>query len=133
VKPRQVFLVSMLAAVAVLTGCAAARPYGRAVAVDDAPHRTIESAGAQHGFEPARVQVRAGEVVRLVFTRTGERECMEKIELWFDQTRTVVHELAVGESAEVALRFDTPGDLGIATGDRHYGAVIEVRAPHDDR
>jgi len=114
-------------------GCGTTRPYGRAVAVMDQPSRTVEIAGGQEGFEPDLLEVSAGEVVQLVVTRTGKRECMEAIEIWLDEERTVMRELEVGESAEMTLRFDTPGVLGIATRDRHFGASIDVRGPGDDR
>jgi len=110
-----------------LAGCATPRPYGRAVVVDSQPIRTVHIAGSQRGFEPTRMDVTAGETVQLVVTRTGRRDCMEAIEIWLDEVRTVVHELEVGESAAMTLRFDAPGVLGIATRDRHFGATLEVR------
>lgn len=125
----------MRAAYTLLTcaaGCVSAQPYGRAVSVDRAPDRVIEITGTQEGFDPERLEVRAGEVVRLVVTRTGKRDCFEEIEIWLDETRTVVHELDLGESAALTLRFESPGVLGIATVDRHFGAAIDVRgAPHE--
>lgn len=116
-----------LVGLASIAACGGARPYARAVSVEGEPQRVIAIAGTQRGFEPARIDVRAGEVVQLVVTRTGTRDCMEEIEIWLDDTRTVVHRLELGESAAVTLRFDAPGVLGIATGDRHFGAAIEVR------
>lgn len=116
-----------------LAACATARPYARAVSVERPPDRVIAITGTQDGFEPERLEVRAGEVVQLVVTRTGRRDCFEKVEIWLDDTRTVVHELQLGESASVTLQFETPGVLGIATGDRHFGAAIEVREARDDR
>ncbi len=117
----------------VAVGCASTRPYGRAVAVSTQPSRTVAIAGGQQGFEPDRLEVAAGEVVELVVTRTGKRECMEAIEIWLDDEKTVVHELEIGESATMTLRFDAPGVLGIATVDRHFGAAIEVKEQGDDR
>lgn len=124
---------SLFALMALAVGCGASRPYGRAVAVTAAPSRNVEIAGGQQGFEPKRLEVATGEVVELVVTRTGKRECMEAIEIWLDDEKTVVHELDVGESATMTLPFDAPGVLGIATVDRHFGASIEVRGAGDDR
>ena len=73
--------------------------------------RTIEIGVISSGFDPAEVQLRKGEVVKLVFTRTTERACA---------TRVIIKDLGIdvdlplGQPVAITLKPEKVGKLPVS-------------------
>ena len=119
--------VLALAALALACG-GASRPWGAAVEAPGATaRRTIAIEVTERGFEPDHLTVAAGETVRLVFTRRVAKTCITRVILWLAKDRRIERALPLGAQVPIVLRFDRPGELGLACPMQMYGATITIR------
>ena len=106
--------------------CGSQRPWGRASLLAGAPARTIEIDVSEHGFSTAKVPVRVGETVEIVFKRTTERTCAKRVVVSLDANQRVERDLPVDAPVALTLHFDRPGELGFSCSMGMYGGVIDV-------
>jgi plastocyanin domain-containing protein len=84
----------------------------------------IEMKVTNNGFEPNRLQVRAGEEVRLRIKRITARTCATSIEAPGILEKTA---LPFGETVEVAFTPTEPGTFRFGCGMRqHIGGALVV-------
>ncbi|HVV85901.1 MAG TPA: cupredoxin domain-containing protein [Kofleriaceae bacterium] len=89
--------------------------------------RTVAITIGEHGFEPDRVEARAGEEVELVFTRRVEHTCVTRVVLSLDADRRIERDLPLDRPVVVRLSFDRPGELGFSCPMGMHAGVITIR------
>lgn len=109
-----------------LVGCASSTPFARVAEVDDPSARTIEIEAGRRGFAPAEIRARVRDVVKLVFTRTDEDRCLEKVVLHVENDRRLERALPMHRAVAVTLRLDQPGEVGITCAGNGHAAVLLV-------
>ncbi|HSR97307.1 MAG TPA: cupredoxin domain-containing protein [Kofleriaceae bacterium] len=79
------------------------------------------------GYAPARVEVKAGEPVVLVFTRRSEATCATDVHFTLPDGTRIDEELPRGKPIEIPLRIDRAGEVTYACGMRMLRGTIVVR------
>lgn len=114
-----------LAAILLIGGLAAAAP--SAFAADAQGPRTIEITITDDGYEPSRIEVAAGEPVRLAFHNEADMECAATVHSEaLDIPRT---ELPKGETTVVAIEPEKAGEFTFACGMGMMKGAVLVTAP----
>ena len=70
--------------------------------------RRIEILVDEDGYEPDRIEVRAGEPVTLVFRRTSDRGCGEVLVI---PTEGIRRDLPLGQAVEIPLTAGRAGEI----------------------
>ena len=111
-----------------LLACAARVPWGRAHETS-APgdSRRIDISITNEGFRPGRIEGHVGETITLVFTRTIERSCADRVIVSLDEDRRVERDLPLRMPVAVTLVLENVGELGFSCPMGMYGGTIEVR------
>src|SRR5439155_22770976 len=65
----------------------------------------------EKGFEPERIQVKAGQQVTLLFTRKVAQTCADAVDAQSDQVR---HMLPVNAHGDVKVTSQNSGELAVA-------------------
>lgn len=114
--------------VALVSGCASRVPWGaaRETATTNAARR-IDVEVTSHGFVPDHIAARRGEIIALVFTRTVERSCADRVILSLDEDRRIEHDLPLRRPITVTLVMERRGELGFSCPMGMYGGTVEVR------
>jgi plastocyanin domain-containing protein len=103
-----------------LAGC------GSEEAASPSGARRIEILVDEDGYEPDRVEVRAGEPVTLVFRRTTDRGCGQVLAIPSENIR---RELPLGEAVEIPLTAERAGEIRFTCGMDMYDGTIVVTPP----
>src|SRR4051812_18944431 len=85
---------------------------------------TVQIHATEEGFEPSRIEVKAGQPVKLVFTRVAEKTCMDGVvfpdlHLEKDLPLNVPVTVEVTPQAGGTIRFQCPMAMG-------KGAVVTL-------
>lgn len=108
--------------------CAARVPWGHAhEASPTRDARRIDVAITNEGFRPDRIDARVGETITLVFTRTVERSCVDRVVLSLDEDRRIERDLPLRVPVTVTLVLETTGALGFSCPMGMHGGTIEVQ------
>src|SRR5688500_7061364 len=84
--------------------------------------RRVDVLVSREGYKPARVDVKAGEQVPLVFTRVEDTECGAEVMI---PSLNVKKPLPLNEPVAIAFKQDTAGEVGFACGmDMMKGSVV---------
>ncbi len=113
-------------ALAVLVGCASTTRLARVTEVSDSNARTFAIEAGRRGFAPTNMRARVNDVVKLVFTRTDDDHCLEKVVLHVNNDRRLVRVLPMHQAVVVTLRLDQPGEVGITCTGNGHAAVLVV-------
>ena len=105
----------VLAAGLVVAGCAGSGSSG--------PKRVAVSVTEQ-GFEPSRIEARAGEMLALVVTRRTDATCAKEIVVGHDDIRK---DLPLNEPVTVSLVPTAPGEIRFACAMGMYAGTIVVK------
>jgi plastocyanin domain-containing protein len=112
---------------ALIAGCATARPPGRATETAAPAGRTVEIAVTKRGFEPADIPARIGETIELVFTRHVAHTCITSVVLWLTPDRTIERDLPLDVPVPLTLTLTEHGDIGFACPMHMFGGRIVVQ------
>lgn len=111
---------------AILGACALALTVLLPLAAGAAEPRTVEITVTDRGYEPARIELAAGETVRLAFHQRAKSSCAHSVkspELGIETT-----DLPAGETTVIEITPDEAGEFTFACGmDMLEGAVIVKR------
>ncbi len=113
-KPRAGWGLALAASLAV-AGCVGSGSSG--------PKRVAVSVTEQ-GFEPSRIEARAGEMLTLIVTRRTDATCAKEIVVGRD---TIRRDLPLGEPVTVAFVPTAPGEIRFACAMGMYGGTIVVK------
>ena len=83
----------------------------------------IAITASDEGYTPSAIEVKAGQPVTLVFTRTTTSECLEKVLI---PTQKVDKELPVNQPVEVSFTPDKPGTFEFTCGMEMFKGTIAV-------
>src|SRR5262245_44617187 len=84
--------------------------------------RRIDIKVSEMGYEPNKLPVKAHERVTLVFTRTAEGECIEKVQI---PSKNILKPLPLNQPVAIPFESDKPGDVKFACGmDMQKGTII---------
>lgn len=84
--------------------------------------RRVDIAVKRTGYEPPKVEVKAGEEVTLVFTMTEETECGREVVI---PDKGVKETLALNKPVAIPFKADQPGAVRFACGmDMMRGAIV---------
>lgn len=121
--PGRYALTAMLAG-----GCVAHAPWGAAhEAPGVAATRRVDIEVTARGFQPDRVRARPHETITLVFERTIERSCADRVIISLDEGRRIDRDLPFEVPVEVTLVMERTGDLGFSCPMGMHAGTIEVR------
>jgi plastocyanin domain-containing protein len=81
--------------------------------------RRIEIAVTEAGFTPDAIDIARDEAVTLAFTRQVKRTCATQVVLELGEGRKVEHELPLGQTVLVDVRFAQAGRL-------RYGCSMDM-------
>ena len=85
------------------------------------PH-TVHLKVNENGFEPAKVHVKKGQPLKLIFTRTTDQTCAKKLVI---KDASVRKDLPLNQPVEVDITPTKTGDIKYACGmDMAYGVLI---------
>lgn len=123
-------LLLALALVAPLAACSKkdAKPAGQATAPVTAGtanadgSRSIPIAVKKAGYEPASIQAKPGEQLKLIFTRVEPTECGAQVKV--DNGK--VYDLPMNQPVEIAVTAPASGKVGFACGMDMMAGVIVV-------
>jgi plastocyanin domain-containing protein len=104
-----------LAAGLIITGCAGSGSTG--------PKR-VEISVTEQGFEPSRIEARAGQMLTLVVTRRTEATCVKEIVVGKDSVRK---DLPLNVPVTVAFVPTAPGEIPFACAMGMYSGTIVVK------
>lgn len=76
------------------------------------------------GYTPSAIEVKAGQPVTLVFTRTTTSECLEKVLI---PAQKVDKELPVNQPVEVSFTPDKPGTFEFTCGMEMFKGTVAVK------
>jgi len=108
--------------------CAARVPWGRAHETSPARDtRRVDVAITDEGFRPDRVHGRVGETITLVFTRTVERSCVDRVVVSLEKDGRIERDLPLRVPVSVTLVLEEAGELGFACPMGMHGGTIEVQ------
>ena len=79
------------------------------------------------GYAPARVEVKAGEPVVIVFTRRSEATCAADVHFALPDGTQIDEELPRGKPVEIPLRIDRVGEVTYSCGMNMLCGTIVVR------
>lgn len=80
----------------------------------------------KEGFEPAAIKVKAGEPVKLAFTRQVEKTCATEVVLQLGDGQKVEKPLPLGETVEIDATFAKSGELRYACAMDMIKGVVTV-------
>jgi plastocyanin domain-containing protein len=84
--------------------------------------RRIDIAVTRSGYTPDRVELKAGEQVTLVFTRTENTECGAEVQV---PSINVKEQLPLNQPVAIPFRADKPGEVRFACGmDMMQGTLV---------
>lgn len=86
-------------------------------------YRTVDVAVTSKGFEPARIEVKKGETVRLVVTRKTDRTCATEVVLEGNSTHT---RLPLNQPVTIDFTPSKTGQVRYACGMGMVGGVLVV-------
>ncbi len=86
--------------------------------------RTVELSVTTKGFEPSRVKLRKGELVKLVITRKTDDTCAREIVIPDENIRA---ELPLGKAVTMALTPKRTGEIRYSCAMGMVGGVLDVR------
>ena len=89
--------------------------------------RRFDISVTEAGFEPNRVNVKAGENVTLAFTRKTEKTCVTEVIVFVNDKDKVEKKLPLNQVVTVNAKFSKAGQLGYACGMNMYKGVIVVQ------
>ncbi len=113
-----------------VSACVTHAPWGMArEAPVDLAARRIDIEVTSRGFRPDRVRARPRETITLVFVRTVEPSCADRVIVSLDEERRLERDLPLEAPVEVTLVMERAGDLGFSCPMGMYGGTIEVREP----
>ncbi len=118
----------LLAIVVLGIGCkksedkAAAKPAPSAVQVSADGVRSIAIEAGKEGYVPDKIAGKAGEKLKLVFTRTVEGECLAQVKV----AGGSVVELPMNKPVEISVTVPATGQLTFACGMDMFTGVIVV-------
>ncbi len=84
----------------------------------------VEIKVTEQGFEPAVVNVRAGQPVTLVVTRMTDQTCATELVM---KDRGVNEPLPLKHAVEIPFRADQPGDVSYACGMGMFKGTVHVQ------
>ena len=87
----------------------------------------IDISVTEAGFEPATINVKAGQPVTLAFTRKTDKTCATEVVLYVNDKEKVERKLPLNETVAVNAKFDKTGRLGFACGMNMIKGVINVQ------
>ncbi len=87
--------------------------------------RQIDVRVTMKGYEPSRIQVRAGEEITLVFLRGEPNECAAEVVF---PALGIKKELPVGKPVAIPIRAEKPGEIAFACGMDMLKGRLEVSA-----
>jgi thiol-disulfide isomerase/thioredoxin len=79
------------------------------------------------GYTPARIEVKAGEPVVIVFTRRSDATCATDVHFVLPDGTRVDEELPRGKPVEIPLRLERAGEVTYACGMNMLRGTIVVR------
>lgn len=121
--PRRFALAAIL-----VGGCVSHAPWGAASEGSPAAAtRRVDIEVTAHGFQPKLVRARPRETITLVFERTIERSCADRVIISLDQERRIERDLPFEVPIEVTLVMERAGDLGFSCPMGMHAGTIEVR------
>jgi plastocyanin domain-containing protein len=86
----------------------------------------IAIAVTKEGFEPAAIKVKAGEPVKLVFTRTVEKTCATEVVLQLGDGQKIEEPLPLGQAVTIDATFSKSGELKYACAMDMIKGVVTV-------
>ncbi len=89
--------------------------------------RRIDIAVTRAGYEPARIVVRRGEPIELVFTRRTDIACLKEVVVHTSEHTSVRKSLPLDQPIVISVTFDKTGQLGFTCGMMMKVGTIEVR------
>lgn len=95
-----------------------------ATAAPDVQGRAIAIEVKRTGYTPAKVEVKAGEQVTLVFTRTEDGECNAEVAI---PSLNVKKALPVGQAVAIPFKADQPGEVPFTCGMAMLQGTIVVQ------
>lgn len=104
-------------------GPAAAGPI--AVPAADVRGRQVDVRVTMKGYQPSRIQVRAGEEVTLVFLRSEPSECAAEVVF---PALGIKKALPLGTPVAIPIRPEKPGEIAFACGMDMLKGKLEVAA-----
>lgn len=107
-------------------GCGASTRLAAANEVTDPGARRIEIEAGRHRFSPNETRARVGETVMLVFTRTDDDSCLQRVLLYLDGDRRIERDLPMRQPVAITLRLDRAGEVGITCAKGGHGAALIV-------
>lgn len=113
-------------AIVISIGCAASTRLAGVTEVTDPGARRITIEAARHRFDPDHMQARVGETVTLVFTRTDEDRCLQRVVLFVESDRRIERDLPMRKPIAITLRLDRPGEVGITCAKGGHAAALLV-------
>ncbi len=116
----------MKSAVVLLLAACSTTPLARVAEVNEPSARTINIEAGRRGFAPAEMRARVTDVVRLVFTRTDDDHCLDKVVLHVEHDRRIERQMPMNRAVAFTLRLDAPGDIGITCAGEGHTAVLVV-------
>lgn len=112
----------------IVGGCVTHAPWGAAhEAAPATATRRIDIEVTARGFRPDRVSARPHETITLVFERTVERSCADRVIISLDEERRIDRDLPFDVPVEVTLVMERTGDLGFSCPMGMHAGTIEVR------
>jgi plastocyanin domain-containing protein len=115
-----------LLALAAPAGCASSRPETDRAGMPQSD-RQVEITVSETGFHPSSIRVERGVPIRLVFTRTAEKSCLEEVIVYLSATEKIRRPLPLGKPVEIDVTFASTGELGYSCGMLMYGGEVHVR------
>ena len=89
--------------------------------------RRIAIAVTDAGFEPQRIEIRHGEPVTLVFTRTSEKTCAVDVHFTLPDGSRIDEQLPLGTPVEIPFKLDRAGEVTYACGMNMNKGIIEAK------
>lgn len=86
----------------------------------------IAIAVTKEGFEPAAIKVKAGEPVKLAFTRQVEKTCATEVVLQLGDGQKIEKPLPLNETVEIDATFAKSGELKYACAMDMIKGVVTV-------
>jgi plastocyanin domain-containing protein len=106
--------------------CSKSEPAQAATAVSATPSaagRHIAVTASEAGYSPASIDVKKGEQVVLVFTRTTKSECLSQVVI---PDLSIKKDLPVNTPVEVPVKIDKEGKVGFECGMAMVKGTINV-------
>lgn len=86
----------------------------------------VDIAVTENGFEPAKFKVKAGEPVKLAFTRKTDKTCATEVVLDPGDGQKIEKKLPLNETVEVEVKFAKAGEVKYACGMDMVTGIITV-------